>query len=93
MLPVGYALASLNDFPIWLPMERVVVFVSSQRPVIPELMCNVVVEVGMYRSSSVCCTISTVVCCPLPNCKQPEHNAGLIIVATSCLLHLATQFL
>ena len=33
----------------------------------------------------VCCTISTVAHYPLSDCKQLEHNAGLILVATSCL--------
>ena len=27
------------------------------------------------------------------DCEQPEHNAGLILVAISCLLDSATQFL
>ena len=44
----------------------------------------------------VCLRMSTVVLYPVYvcDCKQPEHNAGLIItVVRSYLLHLATQFL
>ena len=36
--------------------------------------------------------LSTVAHYPVSDCKR-EHNAGLILVATSCLLHLTTQFL
>ena len=71
-------------------MERVVVFVSKQDS-------RAYVKCGcrgglLQKFIPVCCTISTVVRYPVFDCKW-EHNAGLILVATSCLLHLATKFL
>ena len=43
----------------------------------------------------VCLRMSTVVLhhVYICDCEQLEHNAGLILVAISCLLHLATKFL
>ena len=51
---------------------------------------------ALQKFVPVCLRMSTVVLYPVYvcDCKQPEHNAGLIItVVRSYLLHLATQFL
>jgi len=51
---------------------------------------------ALQKFVPVCLRMFTVVLYPVYvcDCKQPEHNAGLIItVVRSYLLHLATQFL